>query len=65
MNFSALYSIITVVNLLKSPCHRTSLILKNVVIKDKGHLISDTIGIMRIFCCFHLLQTEKIIVFDN
>ena len=34
-------------------------VLKTSSIEDKGRLISKTIGIRCIFCCFHPLQTDK------
>ena len=40
-------------------------VLKTSSIEDRGHLISETIGISRSFCCFHSLQTDKMIVSDN
>ena len=66
MNFSALYSSIIVVYPLNISWSSDKFnILKTSSIEDRGHLISETIGISRIFCCFHSLQTNKIIVFDN
>ena len=40
-------------------------VLKTSSIEDRGHSISETIGISHIICCFHPLQTDKKIVFDN
>ena len=40
-------------------------VLKTSSIEDRDHLTSETIGISCIFCCFHPLQTGKMIVFDN
>ena len=66
MNFSALYSSTNVVYLLKISLSSDKFyVMKTSSIEDGGHLISGTIGISRIFCCFHPLQTEKTIVFDN
>ena len=66
MNFSALYSSIIVVYPLKIslPSDKFN-VLKTSAIEDRGHLISETIGIRHIFCRFHPLQTDKMIVFDN
>ena len=56
MNFSALYSTINVVHPLKSSMSSDKPNSKKTSsMKDRGHLISDTIGIMRVFCCFHPL----------
>ena len=66
MSFSALYSSIIVVYPLKISLSSDKFnILKTSSIEDRGHLISETIGICRIFCYFHPLQTDKMIVFDN
>ena len=66
MNFNALYSSIIVVNSLKfSLSSDKSNVLKTSTIEDRGHLISGTIGISHSFCCFHPLQNDKLIVFDN
>ena len=66
MNFSALHSSIIVVYPLKISLSSNKLnIFKTSSIEDRGHLISETIGISRIFCCFHPLQIDKMIVFDN
>ena len=66
MNFNVLYSSIIVVYPLKfSLSSDKSNVLKTSSIEDRGHLISGTIGISRSFCCFHPLQTDKMIVFDN
>ena len=66
MNFSALYSSFIVVYPLKISLSSDKFnISKTAFIEDRGHLISETIGICRIFCCFHPFQTDKIIVFDN
>ena len=66
MNFSALYSSIIVVYPLKMSLPSDKInVLKTSSIEDRDHLISETIGISRIFCCFHPLQNDKMIVFDN
>ena len=66
MNFNAFYSSIMVVYPLKmSLSSDKSNGLKTSSIEDRGHLISETIGISRIFCCFHPLQTDKMIVFGD
>ena len=66
MNFNALYSSIIVVYPLKfSLSSDKSDVLKTSSIEDRGRLISGTIGISRSFCCFHPLQSDKMIVFDN
>ena len=66
MNLSALYTSIIVVYPLKISLSLDKLnVLKTSSIEDRGHLISETIGISRIFCCSHSLQTDKMIVFDN
>ena len=66
MNYNALYSSIIVVYSLKfSLSSDKSNVLKTSPIEDKGHLISGTIVISRSFCCFHPLQPDKMIVFDN
>ena len=66
MNFSTLYSSVSVVYLLKISLSSDKFnILKTSSIEDKGHLIIETIGISHIFCCLHPLQTDKMIVFDN
>ena len=66
MNFIALYSSIIVVYPLKNSLSSDKFnILKTSSIEDRGLLISKIIGISHIFCCFHPLQTDKLIVFDN
>ena len=66
MNFSAFYSSIMVIHPLKISLSSDKLnVLETSSIEDRGHLISETIGISRIFCCIHPLQTDKIIVFDD
>ena len=66
MNFNALYSSIIVVYPLKfSLSSDKSNVSKTSSIEDRDHLISGTICISRSFCCFHPLQTDKMIVFDN
>ena len=66
MKFSAFYSSIIVVYPPKISWSSDKFnIKKTSSIEDRGHLISETIGISHIFCCFHPLQTDKIIVFDN
>ena len=66
MNFSALYSSIIVVYPLKISLSSNKFnTFKTYSIQDRGHLISETIGISHIFCCFHPLQIDKMIVFDN
>ena len=66
MNFNALYSYIIAVYRLKfSLSSDNTNVLKTSSIEDRGHLISGTIGISRGFGCFHPLQTDKMIVFDN
>ena len=66
MNSTALYSSIIVVYPLKISLSSDKYnIYKTSSIEDRGHLISETIGISHIFSCFHPLQTDKIIVFDN
>ena len=66
MNFSALYSSIIVAYPLKISMSSDKFnVLKTSSIEDRGHLISETIGISRIFFCFHPLQTDKMIVFEN
>ena len=66
MNFSAFYSSIMVVYPLKISFSSDKFnVLKTSSIEDRGRLISETIGISRIFCCFHPLQTAKMIVFDD
>ena len=65
MNLNALYSSVIVGYPLKfSLSSDKSNVLKTSSIEDRGHLISGTIVISRSFCCFHPLQTDKIIVFD-
>ena len=55
-----IFSAITVVYPLKIKLSSDKFnILKTSSIEVRGHLISETIGISRIFCCFHLLQTDK------
>ena len=64
MNFSAFYSSIMAVYPLKISLSADKFnVLKTSSNEDRGHLISETIGISRIFCCFHPLQTDKMIVF--
>ena len=66
MNVSALYSSIIEVYPLKISLSSDKFnALKTSSIEDRGHLISETIVISRIFCCSHLLQNGKMIVFDN
>ena len=66
MNFSAFYSSIMVVYPLKISLSSDKFnVLKTSSIEDRGHLISETFGMSCIFCCFHPLQTDKIIVFDD
>ena len=66
INFSALYTSIIGVYPLKIILSSDKFdVFKMVSIEDRGHLISVTIGISHIFCCFHLLQTDKMVVFDN
>ena len=66
MNFNALYSLIKVVYTLKNKLLSDNFnVLKPSSIEDMGHLFNETIGISLIFCCFHQLQTDKMIVFDN
>ena len=66
MNFSALYSSIIVVYPLKISLSSDKFnVFKTPSNEDRGHLISETIGISRIFCCFHPLQIDKMIAFDN
>ena len=66
MNFNAFYSSIMVAYPLKISLSSDKInVLKTSSIEDRGHLISETIGISRIFCCFHPLQTDKMIVFDD
>ena len=66
MNYSAFYSSIMVVHPLKISLSSDKFnVLKTSSIEDRGHLISEAIGISSIFCCFHPLQTNKIIVFDD
>ena len=66
MNFSALYSYIIIVYPLKIPLSSDKFNVLNISsIEDRGHLISETIGNSRIFCCFLPLQTDKMIVFYN
>ena len=66
MNLSALYSSTIVVYPLNISLSSDKFnIYKTASIEDRDHLISETIGISRIFCCFHPLQTDKIIIFDN
>ena len=66
MNFKAFYSFIIVVYPLKISLSSDKFnVLKTSYIEDGGYYISETIGISRIFCCFHSLQTDKMIVFDN
>ena len=66
MNLSALDSSIIVVYPLKISLLLDKFkVLKTSSIEDRGHLISETIGISRIFCCLHSLQADKMFVFDN
>ena len=66
MNLSASCSSIIVVYPLKILLSSDKFnVLKTSSIEDRGHLISETIGISRIFCCFHPLQTDSMIVFEN
>ena len=66
MNLSALYSSINAVYPLKISLLSDKFnVLKASPIEDRGHLISETLGISRNFCCFYPLQTDKMIVFDN
>ena len=66
MNFNVLYSSVIEVYPLKISSASNNLnVLKTFSIEDRGHLISETIGISRSLCCFHPLQTDKMIVFDN
>ena len=61
MNLSALCSSISVVYPLKISLSSDKFyVLKTSSIEDRGHLFSETIGISRIFCCFHPLQIDKI-----
>ena len=66
INFSALCSSVIVLYSLEIslPSNKSN-VLKTSSIEDRGHLISETIGISHIFCCFHPVQTDKMIVFDN
>ena len=66
MNVSAFCSSIMVVYPLEISLSKNKFnVLKMSSIEDRGHLISETIGISRIFCCFHPLQSDKMIVFDD
>ena len=66
MNSNALYSSIMVVYPLKISLPSDKLnVFKTSFIEDRSLLFSETIGISRIFCCFHPLQINKMIVFDN
>ena len=66
MIFNALCSSVIVVYPLKILLSSDKFnILKMSSIEDRGHLFSETLGVSCIFCCFHLLQTNKMIVFDN
>ena len=64
MNFSASFSFIILVYPLKISLSSNKFnVLKTSSVENRGHLISETIGISRIICCFHPLQTDKMIVF--
>ena len=64
LNFSAFYSPIMVLYPLEISLSSDKFnVMKTSSIEDRGHLISETIGISRIFCCFH--QSDKMIVFDD
>ena len=66
MNLNAFYSSIMVVYPLKISLSSDKFnVLKTSSIEDRGHLISETIDISRIFCFFHPLQSDKMIVFDD
>ena len=66
MSFCALYNSNIVVYPLKISLSSDNVNdLKTSSIEDKGHLISETIGISHNFYCFHPLQTDIQIVFDN
>ena len=66
MNLNALYSFIIVVYALKIALALDKFnVLKWSSIEDRGHLFSETIGISRNFCCFHPLQIDKLIAFEN
>ena len=66
MNLSALYISTIVVYLRKISLSSDKFnVMKTSSIENRGHLISGTNGISRIFCRFHPLQTDKKIVFDN
>ena len=66
MSFSACYSFIIEVYPLKISLSSDKFnVLKTSSIEDRGHLISETIGISRFFCCFHPLQSDKTTVYDD
>ena len=66
MNLSVLYCSIIVVYPIKITLSSDKFtVLKTSSIEDYGQLFSETIGISRIFCCFHPLKIDKMIVFDN
>ena len=66
MKFSALNDSINEVYPLKISLSSDKFnVLKTSSIEDRGRLFSETIGIIRIFCCFHPLQIDKMILFDN
>ena len=66
MYFSAFYSSIMLVYPLNISLSSDKInVVKTSSIEDRGHLISETIGINRIFSCFHPLQTDKMIVDDD
>ena len=65
MNLSALQSYITVMYFLKISLSSDKINdLKTSSIEYRGHVIRETLGISRNFCCFHPFQTDKMIVFD-
>ena len=62
MNFNAFYSSIMVVYPMKISLSSDKFNgLKTSFIEDRGHLISETNDISHIFCCFHPLQTDKML----
>ena len=63
MNLSALYRFIIVVHFLKISLSSDKFnVFKRFSIEDIGYLVSEAIGISRIFCCFHPLKFDKMIL---
>ena len=60
INLNALYSSIIVVQLMKIPLSSDKInVLKTSSIENRGQSFSETIGISRIFCCFHSLKKTE------